>query len=327
MFSSIDERYKPAAFGVSRNGSSRGDTPLPRPPYNKDFDLNADRDVAPLFTAPPQSCDAHFHIFGPADRYPHGGINEKLRYAPPFAPLGAYLEEARRLGFSRFVFVQPSAYGRDNGCMLDAMALVPGSRGIADVDQDAPDGLLAKLDAAGVRGVRINVSPVKQPEAGFAASLMPRILRLDARCAEIGWHLDFLLPGWLTAEVMDTMRRLRAPFSVAHMGMFLAKDGAGQPGFRALIDLLRRSDGRTFVKLTGAYRISTAPGFADIDPMAAALIATAPDRLIWGSDYPHLSFADKVGTVDLFNLIDRWAPDAAMKQKILVDNPAQLFGF
>jgi 2-pyrone-4,6-dicarboxylate lactonase len=293
----------------------------------EDFDVIADREVAPLFTAPPQSCDAHFHIFGPADRYPHGGVNEKLRYAPPVAPLEDYFKEAQRLGFSRFVFVQPSAYGRDNVCMLDAMAAMPGSRGIVDVDQDAPDAMLAKLDAAGVRGVRINVSPVKQPEAGFAASLLRRIERLDARCAEIGWHLDFLLPGWLTAEVMDTLRRLRAPFSVAHMGMFLAKDGAGQPGFRALIDLLRHGEGRTWVKLTGAYRISTAPGFTDIDPMAAALIAAAPDRLIWGSDYPHLSFADKVGTVELFNLLDRWATDAATKRKILVDNPAQLFGF
>jgi predicted TIM-barrel fold metal-dependent hydrolase len=289
--------------------------------------LTADRDVAPLFKAPPQSCDAHFHIFGPADRYPHGGVNEKLRYAPPVAPLENYLEEARRLGFTRFVFVQPSAYGRDNACMLDAMASLPGSRGIVDIDQDEPDAMLARLDAAGVRGVRINVSPVKQPEAGFAASLLPRIMRLDARCAEIGWHLDFLLPGWLTAEVMDTLRRLRAPFSLAHMGMFLAKEGAGQPGFRALIDLVTHGEGRTWVKLTGAYRISAAPGFADIDPMVAALIAAAPDRLIWGSDYPHLSFADKVGTVELFNLLDRWAPDPATKRKILVDNPARLFGF
>jgi 2-pyrone-4,6-dicarboxylate lactonase len=289
--------------------------------------LTADHDVAPLFRAPPQSCDAHFHIFGPADRYPHGGVNEKLRYAPPVAPLGDYLDEMQRLGFSRFVFVQPSAYGRDNACMLDAMASVPESRGIVDIDQDAPDAVLAKLDAAGVRGVRINVSPVKQPEAGLAASMLPRIERLDARCAEIGWHLDFLLPGWLTAEMTDTLRRLRAPFSLAHMGMFLAKDGAGQPGFRALIDLLRHGEGRTWVKLTGAYRISTAGGFADIDPMAAALIAAAPDRLIWGSDYPHLSFADKVGTAELFNLLDRWAPEVAMKRKILVDNPARLFGF
>jgi 2-pyrone-4,6-dicarboxylate lactonase len=289
--------------------------------------LTADRDVEPLFTAPPLSCDAHFHVFGPADRYPHGGVSEKLRYAPPLAPLEDYLVQARGLGFERFVFVQPSAYGRDNAYMLDAMRRLPGSRGIVDVDQDAPDDMLAALDAAGIRGVRINVSPVKPPEAGFGASLLPRVARLDARCAELGWHLDFLLPGWLTHELMGTLGRLRAPFSIAHMGMFLAGGGVGQTGFVQLLDLLRRGEGRAWVKLTGTYRISTAANFADVDPMAAALIATAPDRLIWGSDYPHLSFAHKVGTVELFNLLHRWAPDEAMKRKILVENPARLFGF
>jgi predicted TIM-barrel fold metal-dependent hydrolase len=289
--------------------------------------LTADRHVEPLFTAPRQSCDAHFHVFGPADRYPHGGVNERLRYAPPVAPLEDYLVEARRLGFERFVFVQPSAYGRDNAYMLDSMARVPGCRGIVDVDEDAPDDMLAKLDAAGVRGVRINVSPVKVPETGLAASLLPRIAGLDARCAEIGWHLDFLLPGWLTLELMDTLRRLRAPFSLAHMGMFLAGAGAGQPGFVQLLDLLRHGEGRAWVKLTGTYRISTTPGFADVDPMVKALMNAAPDRLIWGSDYPHLSFADKVSTVELFNLLHRWAPDEATKRRILVENPARLFAF
>jgi 2-pyrone-4,6-dicarboxylate lactonase len=289
--------------------------------------LADDRRVEALFTAPPLSCDAHFHVFGPADRYPHSGVNEKLRYAPPLAPLEDYLAQARRLGFERFVFVQPSAYGRDNAYMLDAMGRLPGNRGVVDVDQDAPDDVLAALDAAGVRGVRINVSPVKAPEAGFAASLLPRILRLDARCAELGWHLDFLLPGWLTQELMDTLRRLRATFSIAHMGMFLAGGGVGQTGFQQLLDLLRHGEGRAWVKLTGTYRISTAADFADVDPMVAALIAAAPDRLIWGSDYPHLSFADTVGTIELFNLLHRWAPDQAMKRKILVENPARLYGF
>jgi predicted TIM-barrel fold metal-dependent hydrolase len=290
-------------------------------------EAHREHQVESLFIAPPGTCDAHFHVFGPADRYPHGGVNEKLRYAPPYAPLEDYLAEARQLGFERFVFVQPSAYGRDNACMLESMAQVPGSRGIVDVDEDAPDAVLAKLDAAGVRGVRINVSPVKQAEAGFAESLLPRISHLDARCAEIGWHLDFLLPGWLTLELMETLRRLRAPFSLAHMGMFLAAAGAEQPGFVQLLDLLRHGEGRAWVKLTGSYRISTAPGFPDVDPMVRALIAAAPDRLIWGSDYPHLSFADKVGTVGLFNLIHRWAPDEATKRRILVENPARLFGF
>src|SRR5277367_6600740 len=141
--------------------------PLPSP---EDFILTGHRDVAPLFKAPPQSCDAHFHIFGPPDRYPHGGVDEKLRYAPPFAPLENYLVGARRLGFERFVFVQPSAYGRDNGYMLEDMRSLPGNRGIVDIDADAPDVMLAALDVAGVRGVRINVSPVKQPGAGLAAS-------------------------------------------------------------------------------------------------------------------------------------------------------------
>jgi predicted TIM-barrel fold metal-dependent hydrolase len=291
----------------------------------------AGHDVAPLFRAPPQSCDAHFHVFGPADRYPAGGVNEKLRYTPPLAPLEDYLAHARPLGFERFVFVQPSAYGRDNACMLDAMRALPGNRGIVDIDQDAPDGMLAELDAAGVRGVRINVSPVKPREAGFATAMLPRIERLDARCAELGWHLDFLLPGWLTQEHIDPhmglLRRLRCEFSLAHMGMFLARDGVGQPGFRQLLDLLRHGDGRAWVKLTGTYRMSTAQNFADVDPMVAALVEAAPDRLIWGSDYPHLSFADKVGTVELFNLLHRWAPDDATKRKILVENPARLFGF
>jgi len=146
--------------------------------------LTADDNVKPLFKAPPLSCDAHFHVFGPADRYPHGGVNEKLRYTPPLAPLEDYLAHARPLGFERFVFVQPSAYGRDNACMLDAMRALPGSRGIVDIHEDAPDRMLAELDAAGVRGVRINVSPVKQPEAGFATGMLPRIERLEARCAE-----------------------------------------------------------------------------------------------------------------------------------------------
>jgi len=279
----------------------------------------------PAFEAPSLACDCHFHVFGPAARYPHGG---DLRYAPPHAPLADYLALAHCLGIERFVFVQPSAYGRDSACMLDAMRQV-GSRcrGIVDVDENIPDAALETLDAAGVRGVRINVSPVKPPEAGFAAKLLPRIERLDARCAEIGWQLDFLLPGWLTSELMETLRRLKAQFTLAHMGMFLARDGVNQRGFQELLSLLRSGEGRCWVKLTGVYRMSTTPGFADAAPMARALIETAPDRIVWGSDYPHLSFADKAGSVELFNLLAQWAPDEAVRRRILAENPQRLFGF
>ncbi len=279
----------------------------------------------PEFRAMPLSCDCHFHVFGPAERYPYGS---GLRYVPPSAPLGEYRVFARRLGIERMVFVQPSAYGRDNACLLDAMRQVGAPcRGIVDVDEDIPDAEVARLQAAGVCGVRVNVSPIKTPEAGLAAKLRPRIERLAARCAEIGWQVDFLLPGWLTRELMDILRNLPVDFALAHMGMFLARDGVGQPGFQQLLDLLRHGEGRCWVKLTGVYRISVVPDFADAAPMAHALIAAAPDRVIWGSDYPHLSFADRVSSVALFNLLGRWAPDAATRRKILVDNPQQLFKF
>ncbi|MPZ55183.1 MAG: amidohydrolase family protein [Rhizobiales bacterium] len=284
----------------------------------------------PAFRAPPKSCDAHFHIFGPADRYPYGsGTAESLRYAPPLAPLSDYLELAGMLGFKRFVFVQPSAYSRDNTCMLDAMREIGIAfcRGIVDVDENAPDALLAEMDKLGVCGVRINVSPVKAPAPGFSETMRPRIERIDARCAELGWHLDFLAPGWLTEEPLPVFAKLRCSFSVAHMGMFLAQEGPSQRGFQKLLDVLRHGDGRMWVKFTGTYRMATLPTLADAIPMARALIEAAPDRLIWGSDYPHLSFADKVGSVQLFNLLADWAPDESMRRRILVDNPAALFGF
>ncbi len=278
----------------------------------------------PGFNSPPGGCDAHFHVFGPAGRYPYEQAD--LRYAPPLAPLEDFLALSKTLGLERFVFVQPSAYGRDNRCMLEAMREVgTNCRGIVDIDENAPDAELERLDALGVRGVRINVPPVKPHEAGFAAKLLPRIERLRARCAEIGWQLDFLTPGWLTSELMPVLNTLDVDFTIAHFGMFPAKDGVEQPGFRQLLDLMRR--GRCHVKLTGVYRMSVARGFADVAPMARALIEAAPDRVIWGSDYPHLSFADKVGSIGLWNLLGKWAPDEAIRRRILVDNPQALFKF
>jgi predicted TIM-barrel fold metal-dependent hydrolase len=283
-------------------------------------------DGQPDFRSPPGGCDAHFHVFGPRERYPYGS---DLRYTPPLAPLADYLKLAGRLGLSRYVLVQPSAYGRDNRCLLEAMREIgPEScRGIVDIDEIAPDAELERLDAQGVRGVRVNLSPVKPFESGFAPKLMPRIARLAARCAEVGWQLDFLTPGWLTAELMPTLRKLRLDFTLAHFGMLQAKDGVDQPGFRALLELLRSGERRCWVKLTGVYRMSAAAGFADVAPMARALIEAAPDRLIWGSDHPHLSFADKVGSIELWNLFGTWASDEATRRRILVDNPRNLFGF
>jgi len=266
-------------------------------------------------------------VFGPAGRYPYN--QSDLRYEPPVAPVEHFLALSKTLGLERFVFVQPSAYGRDNRCMLEAMREVgtQNCRGIADIDENAPDAELERLHEAGVRGVRINVPPVKPHQAGFAATLLPRIDRLRGRGAELGWQLDFLTPGWLTAELMPTLAKLNVDFTVAHFGMFAAKDGVEQPGFQALLGLLRSGERHCWVKLTGVYRMSAAAGFADVAPMARALIEAAPDRVIWGSDYPHLSFADKVGSVELWNLLGKWAPDEATRRRILADNPQRLFKF
>jgi predicted TIM-barrel fold metal-dependent hydrolase len=266
-------------------------------------------------------------VFGAAGRYPYNQAD--LRYAPPVAPVEDFLALAKGLGIERFVFVQPSAYGRDNRCMLDAMRKIGAAkcRGIVDIDENAPDAELERLNALGVCGVRINVPPVKPYEAEFAAKLLPRIERLRGRCAEIGWQLDFLTPGWLTAELMPTLGKLNLHFTIAHFGMLPAKDGVKQPGFQALLDLLRHGERRCWVKLTGVYRMSVAQGFADVAPMARALIEAAPDRIIWGSDYPHLSFAGKVGSIELWNLLGKWAPDEATRRRILVENPQRLFKF
>jgi predicted TIM-barrel fold metal-dependent hydrolase len=283
------------------------------------------KEEAPAFSAPPLSCDSHFHVFGPPGRYAYG---KDIRYTPPHAPLEDFLGLARHLGMERYVFVQPSAYGRNNDCMLDAMREVglKKCRGIVDIGEDAPDSEFGRLNGIGVRGIRINENPIRPFEPGYSKTMLSRIERLDARCAEIGWMLDFLTPGWLTLELLPVLKKLKSLHTVAHMGMFLAKDGPQQPGFRQFLDYLRGGD-RCWVKFTGTYRMSVTPGFTDVAPMARALIETVPDRIIWGSDYPHLSFADKVGSVELFNLLATWAPEAAMRKKFLVDNPQRLFGF
>ena len=154
-----------------------------------------DAGLVPAFAMPPLACDAHFHIFGPAEHYAYAG---DLRYAPPDAPLDDYMALARRLGFERFVFVQPSAYGLDNSCMLDAMRQLGTQRcrGIVDMDETTISrDTLREWHRLGVRGVRVNVKPIQPPTPGLAEQMRPRIHRLGALMQELGWHLDFLTPG------------------------------------------------------------------------------------------------------------------------------------
>jgi 2-pyrone-4,6-dicarboxylate lactonase len=282
-----------------------------------------DEKLEPAFKAPAGACDTHFHVFGPLDQYP---VATRARYDPPYAPLEEYLLLAGKLGMERLVFVQPSAYGTDNRCMLDAMArtTLP-CFGIVDIPEDLPDAEIEALHTRGVRGVRINTSPVAPYDAGRADALLGRVKKLESRLKALNWVLEFLGPGWLTHAMMPVMRRLDIDFILCHIGMFLAKDGVDQPGFRDLLKLVE--GGRCWLKLTAPYRFATPPDFADAAPLVRAAARAAPERLIWGTDYPHLSFADKVGSVQLYNLLGEWLPDDAMRHKVLVENPEKLFGF
>ena len=284
-------------------------------------------DIDPVPRAPAGACDSHFHVFGDPARFPYR--DPRLRYQPPIAPLDEYLVRARRIGIERFVFVQPSAYLRDNSCQLEAMAQMgQACRGIVDIDEDAPDSVFESLHAQNVRGIRINVSPIHPPEEGLAERLLPRINLLEKRCRDFGWHLDFLLPGWLTDTLLGRISELEIDCTLAHLGMFAAAQGPGQPGFQRLLRLLESGSGRCWIKLTGFYRISREPpGYENVEPMLQALAAVAPDRLVWGSDDPHLSFAHETGTITLYNLMCRWAGSAELQRKILVENPARLYGF
>jgi predicted TIM-barrel fold metal-dependent hydrolase len=284
----------------------------------------------PQIKGPPLSCDCHLHVFGDPVTYPYSADR---RNTPPALPLAEYMagyrDFANRCGIERMVFTQPSTYGRDNSCLLDAIRMCKGkARGIVDIDENAPDAELARLAAAGVVGIRFNLGPPNRPrEAGLMEKHLARLQRLDARCAEIGWQLDILSPSWLIIDMLEIYRKFKSNFTLAHFGMFLARDGAQQPGLLKMVDFLRNGPGRCYMKLTAPYRMATAPTYADSTVIAQALIDAAPDRIIWGSDYPYLSHADKVNSIDLFNLVAQWMPDAATRHKILVDNPARLFGF
>ena len=279
--------------------------------------------LQPSYKAPPGTCDTHFHVFGPLERYP---VASRARYEPPYAPLDDYLQLAKKLGVERFVFVQPSAYGTDNTYMLEAMARVEAPcRGIVDIDENAPDALIETLHEAGVRGVRINTSPIAPYDALRPEVLAPRVKTLERRLKGRGWVLEFLGPGWLTHAMMPLMRSLEMDYILCHIGMFLAKDGPEQPGFLDMIELAE--DGRCWLKLTAPYRFAQAPAFEGAAPMVQTLVNAVPNRLIWGSDYPHLSFADAVGSVQLFNLLAEWISDEGLRRMVLVDNPEKLFGF
>jgi 2-pyrone-4,6-dicarboxylate lactonase len=285
--------------------------PCPPP----DFQPRAPRTRLPL-----GATDCHAHVFGPAARYPWSPARG---YTPADCVLADYRHMLATIGCDRAVLVQPSVYGTDNRAHLDALAEAGrGFRMVAVVDPDAPMAELEAMAAAGVRGVRFNIVT----KGGLAIEGLQRAAK---HIAPLGWHVQLFAAADTLAQMEAALAALPVPLVIDHMGRVTADLGLEHPGFQALLRLLR--GGNTWVKLSGAYRNSrqpTAP-FSDMVPYAQALIAAAPGRCVWGTDWPHPTVNDRPmpNDGDLADLLADWAPDPDLRRRILVDNPAELYGF
>jgi predicted TIM-barrel fold metal-dependent hydrolase len=278
----------------------------------------------PRTAFPPLACDCHAHICGPQAAY--GYIPERI-YTPPDALLPAYRHLLATLGCGRAVLVQPSFHGTDNRAMLAAMAQAGGNfRGVAVLADDASERDIAALHAAGVRGARLNIVDVK---TGKGELPLARIEWLADRIKPFGWHIEFLMHVDEFPELDRMLARLPVDCVFGHLGYVRADKGVQTAGFQALLRLLRA--GRAWGKLTGPYRISTGPlPHADTQAFAHALVEAAPDRLVWGSDWPHVKSEWTIpmpNDGDLADLLALWVPDADIRRCVLVDNPVRLYGF
>lgn len=277
--------------------------------------------IQPVHRLPPGACDAHCHVFGPAARFPYAPDRS---YTPPDAPVDALRALHARLGISRAVIVHASCHGTDNGVTLDAIASSNGAyRGVANVDAGITDSQLADLDAGGIRGIRFNF--VKHLGGVPDVSVLRRMVE---RIAPLGWHVVLHFDAEDIPAQQDMLRGITVPFVIDHMGRVRAEQGLEQRPFRLLLQLMRENP-LAWVKVCGAERVSAGKRpFLDAVPFAQALIATAPDRLLWGTDWPHPNISkDMPNDGELVDLFYRFTDDPAVQHQILVDNPARLYGF
>ncbi len=273
--------------------------------------------VKPQYAMPALACDAHCHIFGPAAQFP---FSPTRRYTPPDAPKAMLRALHAHLGISRVVLVQASCHGPDNSAMLDAIADSQGAyRGVAMVKTDVTDRELQTLHEGGVRAVRFNFVQ----HLGGAPDV-PAVERVIARIAPMGWHVVLHLDAEDIATYRGFLDRLPVPFVIDHMGRVDASQGLEQPAFMHLLDLMR--DERAWVKVSGGERISRSERpFTDAIPYAAALIKAAPDRVLWGTDWPHPNIRVMPNDGQLVDLFARYTDDEVVRHKVLVDNPTRLY--
>jgi 2-pyrone-4,6-dicarboxylate lactonase len=279
----------------------------------------------PRFPPPPKACDTHAHVFGPAAQFPYAPDRS---YTPPDAPLAKYLDMLDTVGFARGVLVQGSAHGRDNAAMLDALARQPDRlRGVAVADSQVAPAELTRWHGLGVRGLRFNHffrGGALHYRGGVpleAASALAPVM------AELGWHLQLWIDVKDLPDTIPTLEALGLPVVIDHMGRTDARAGTTTPGFQSLLRFV--GEGGCWVKVSGAHRLSQrAPEYEDARPFHEALVRANPERLVWGSDWPHPRIEGEMPDAGrLFELFHAWTPDDATRRRILVANPAKLYGF
>jgi 2-pyrone-4,6-dicarboxylate lactonase len=277
----------------------------------------------PGITLPKGSIDCHVHVF--EKKYWH---NPNRGYNPPDSTLADLKHLHKTLGIDRVVFSQPSTYGTDNSAILDGMAALNAetpnrARGVIACGLEITDKELEDLDKKGIRGIRLNTD-----NKGGMPIEFSQIPELEARIKGLGWHLEFLFPGKDIIELMPILTSIKVPVSIAHFAYQPAKDTINAPGFKALIELMKR--GNCWMKISGANRVSETdlPPYDDVTPMARALIEAAPDHIVWGSDWPHPNkYVVNPNDGDLIDWFGIWVPDEAMRKRIMVDNPAKFYRF
>jgi D-galactarolactone isomerase len=270
----------------------------------------------PTLKVPPGACDCHMHVYD--DRYPRSPI---WNVPPPKAPAADYLRVQRELGLERTVVVQPNAYGFDNSCTTDAIwDLGEGARGIATVPPNVTDEELQRLHTAGIRGARCYMLP-----NAFLSWDDVRVIA--ARVAPLGWHVQVQLDGRELPQHDALLRALPTEVVIDHNGKFMEPVVPTHPAFLALLRLL--DTGRCWVKLSAPYETSKtgAPRYEDVSVLARALARHNPERCVWASNWPHPGRNPPPDDAAILDLLLDWVPDAAIRDRILVDNPARLYGF
>jgi len=276
---------------------------------------DADTNTKPVFAVPPLSCDTHFHVFEPA--FPHVA---EAQYPFPQATLQQYRQVTEVLGIERMVLVQPTYYGTDNRLTLHVLRTLGSQcRAVVRITDDTTDNELDRYDELGVRAVRLDLF-ARQHWSN--EELVDYIRHMADRTRPRGWHLQFYSPGTVIRNLLPFLAHLEDTFVIDHMGYMKESDGLTEDDFGRLLDVLKQ--GSCWIKLSGPYRIAKNKPLSTVGPLGRALVQARPDRLVWGSDWPHLS-SSGLDTGELLNLLADWAPDERDRRHILVDGPEKLF--